>query len=191
VVLVVQEPLALVSITRYFETHHGLTIDGNIEARLQDDQGTGFEEVVLLALTEPLQDGPKLKDIFEFHCPIPKWANLTARIVTRTSTGAFENFDSIHARPKLPTIGVAFYAKNLEDIKTWLESGGADWCVPGTLMGPDLMAWVQLSNGKRLLLVIQAKCHSWGNIDTLRAEATAGAIRSLIPKRFFAPKVCK
>lgn len=186
----VEEPLALVSIVRYFESRH-LTLSGNIRRRLQDDKGTAFEELVLLAVTKLLRDGQRLKDVFQFHHQTPSWARCTARIVTRTSSGDFEGFDIVDDKPLLPSHGVAFYAKGPDDVKRWLESGQAGWCVPGTLMGPDLMAWLRLSNGKALLLVIQAKCYFTGNKDTVSAEVTAKAIQSLIPRNFFASLVCR
>jgi len=186
----VEEPLALVSIVRYFESRH-LTLSGNIRKRLQDDKGTAFEELVLLAVTKLLRDGQRLKDVFKFHNQTPSWARCTAQIVTRTSSGDFEEFDIVDGRPLLPSRGVAFYAKGPDDVKRWLESGQTGWCLPGTLMGPDLMAWLRLSNGKALLLVIQAKCHFTGNKDTLSAENTADAIQSLIPSTFFASLVSR
>ena len=57
-------------------------------------------------------------------------------------------------------------------------------------MGPDLMARLRLSDGRLLLLVIQAKCRSTGNIDTVNADVTASAIWSLIPGAFFCSLVC-
>jgi hypothetical protein len=186
----VEEPLALVSIMRYFESRH-LTLDGNIRARLQDNQGTAFEEAALLAITKLLRDGEELRNIFQFHERTPSWARCAGQIVTRTSSGDYKPFDIIDDKPVLPSTGVAFYAEYPEDVKWWLESGETGWCVPGNRMGPDLMTWLRLSNGRLLLLVIQAKCHLAGNIDTLRASATAQAIRSLIPSGFFASLVCK
>lgn len=53
-------------------------------------------------------------------------------------------------------------------------------------MGPDLMTWLRLDDGKYLLLIIQAKCHFSGNKDTVTADVAAKAIRSLIPDNFFA-----
>jgi hypothetical protein len=187
----VEEPLALVSIVRYFESQH-LTLSGNIRKRLQNDKGTAFEELVLLAITKLLRDGRRLKDVFQFHNQTPGWACCTARVVTRTSSGDFKDFDIVDGRqPLLPSHGVAVYAKGPDDVKRWLESGQAGWCLPGTLMGPDLMAWLRLSNGKALLLVIQAKCYFTGNKDTVSAEVTAKAIQSLIPRNFFASLVCR
>ncbi|CAG8719929.1 11572_t:CDS:2, partial [Acaulospora colombiana] len=81
---------------------------------------------------------------------------------------------------------VSLSAKGPQEVKKWIENGNAGWCIPGESMGPDLMTWLHLSNGKYLLLVIQAKCHFSGNKDTITAEATADAIRSLIPDKFFA-----
>jgi len=184
----IEEPLALVSIVRYFEKQH-LSLDRNIWRRLQDDKGTAFEELLLLAVTRLLRDGRCLKDIFQFHPTTPDWASETARIVTRNSSGDLEHFSIVDAQPLASSYGISFYAKNPEDVKLWLERGEAGWCLPGTRMGPDLMARLQLSNGRIVLLAIQAKCFFTGNKETLTAVVTAKAIRSLIPSKFFAPMV--
>ena len=63
-------------------------------------------------------------------------------------------------------------------VTCWLKDGQAGWCIPGNMMGPDLMARL-LINGKRVLMVIQAKCRTTGNKDkTMSANATAEAIIS-------------
>lgn len=52
----VEEPLALVSIVRYFESRH-LTLSGNIRKRLQDDQGTAFEDLSFWLLRSSCEMG--------------------------------------------------------------------------------------------------------------------------------------
>ena len=65
------------------------------------------------------------------------------------------------------------------------SSSEAAWCIPGNLMGPYLMARSQLSNGRTLLLAVQAKCHISGNLNTVSSHVFASAIQSLVPKQFF------
>lgn len=183
-----QEPLPLISIIRYFGSHRR-TLDHTLHKQFQDNQGVGFEETVLLAISKLLRNGKPLSEIFEFHPSTPGWAHSTAKIVTRTSSGDFVQFDLPDGESIAPSTGVAFHAETLDEVKNWLESGDTGWCIPGNLMGPDLMTWLRLSDGKLLLLVIQAKCYFSGNVDTLKAEDTAKALRSLIPDNFFAATV--
>ena len=103
--------------------------------------------------------------------------------MARNSSGSFEAFAI--DKPKTIRPLFAFSAKSSEDVQQWLESGEAAWCIPGNLMGPDLMARIQLRNRRTLVLVVQAKCHISGNLDTVSSHVSASAIRSLVPKRFF------
>lgn len=183
----VEEPLALISIVRYFERNHR-TLSGNIWNRFKDDKGTAFEELTLLAITKLLQGGRPLGEVFEFHPSISPWAGRTAQVVARTSDG-FENFTIVNDQLFPPSRGIAFYAEGPKDVKQWLESGEAGWCRPGPSMGPDLMVRLRLDDKEVILLVIQAKCYFSGNKETLTASVTAKAIRSLIPRNFFASMV--
>ena len=177
----VEEPLAIISIIQYFRSK-GHTLEGSIRDRLQDKQGMALEEAVLLALTRLLQGKRMLKSIFEFCRPSPPWARCEAQIVARGTSGKFQPF-SIDD-PSSISSALACNAQTMEDVAHWLREGKEAWCIPGNLMGPDLMARVKLDNGKFLLLVIQGKCHTTGS-EHLRATVAADAIRSLDPSRYF------
>ena len=183
--ITIEEPLVLISIMRYFESNY-CTLES--QRRLQDAQGVESEGAVLLAMTRLLQDQRQLRSIVEFYGESPSWAGCTAQIVARTSSGNFEAFAIDNLTIMRSTF--AFSAKSPKDVKCWLESGEAGWCIPGNLMGPDLMTRIRLSNGRLLVLVIQAKCHAAGNVDTGSARVLVAAIRSLIPSRFFHSLVC-
>jgi hypothetical protein len=186
----IKEPLSLVSIMRYLESKN-LTIDGTIRSRFQADQGGAFEDIVLLAITRALQGGKALKDVFQFYGSPPKWAEEPARVVAQTASGCFKNFDMVTEQPVTPSTGIVVSAPSLQDVTNWVYDGGAGWCIPGNRMGPDLMTWLELNNGKHLLLVIQAKCHLFGSSENITANATDAAIRSVIPHRFFASLVSR
>ena len=178
----VEEPLALLGITRFFETNYR-DLGSSISRRFDDNKGTAFEEIVLLVMTSLLQNQRNLSDIVMFHNDPPPWAHRTAQIVARNASGVFEPFSL--ERPMDLASRYAFSADGPKDVKQWLENGVSGWCLPGRYMGPDLLARLKFSNGESLLLLIQAKCHSSSNIDTIRADVTAAAIRSLIPDNFF------
>lgn len=128
-------------------------------------------------------------NILEFQNPVPGWANYKAQIVARSSN-EFVDFDIITEQTDSPGTGIAINAQGVDKVKSWLERGEAGWCLPGDLMGPDLMAQVRLENGDIILLVIQAKCHMFGNIETTTGEVTADAILLLIPSTWFQSTVC-
>ena len=80
--------------------------------------------------------------------------------------------DIINGNPIQPSAGAIYHAKNLNNIKDWITSKWTTWCIPGPYMGrmslgPDLLAWLRLDDGKLLLLLIQAKCYLEENIRHL------------------------
>ncbi|KAH9007945.1 hypothetical protein EDB83DRAFT_2323523 [Lactarius deliciosus] len=93
--------------------------------------------------------------------------------------------DITTGNPALPAMGVTYHAKHPSDVKHWITSKQSTWCTPGTLMGPDLLTWLLLDDGKLLLLLIQAKCYLEGNTNTLASQVTAKAIHSLNTKTFY------
>lgn len=87
------EPLALVSIMRYFESNN-LSLAKSVRERLQNNYGKAFEDIVLLTITRLFQNGQKLSNVFDFHNSIPAWANRTAIIVAQASSGDFHQIQS-------------------------------------------------------------------------------------------------
>ena len=192
----IKEPLALVSITRYLEIRDD-SVDEHIRAALQrslDDsgKGVGFERAIILALTRLLQDGNKtLQDILQFHGDKPSWADKTVQIVVQTSASDFQPFSMITDKPVVPSSGITYHARDLQTVHNWVQKGGPGWCIPGALMGPDLLVWVRLCDKKILLLAIQAKCYFTGNNTTLTPSTALDAIRSITPCNFWQSSVCK
>jgi hypothetical protein len=180
--VIVEELMALVGILRYFEAE-GFTIDRDIRARMQSAKGSAFKEAVLLSCTRLFRVGPRLSDIFSFEGDVPDWAHQRAHIVSQKGQ-ELEVSDIVNENLILPSPGVAYYAKNPNDVKDWIISKRSMWCIPGRYMGPDLLAWLRLDDGK-LLLLIQAKCYLEGNIDTLVPKVTSKAIQSLNTDNFY------
>ena len=176
--ITIDEPLALMSVIRYFESH-AYSLVQHVRRGLREDKGTAMEEAVVLAMTTLLQNKRPLGSILTFRRKSP-WDSLTAQIVARKSSGSFEDFptDSLRVNP-------TFYAKGPDDVRHWLESREEAYCIPGNLMGPDMITRIRLSNGDVVSLFIQVKCHLTGNIKTLDAAVSAHAIRSLVPAKFF------
>jgi hypothetical protein len=164
----IDEPLALVGVMRFFDDRD-ITLEGDIQASLQDDKGTIFQEAVLFAITKLLQNKRELKDIFEFQRRYPAWARRSAQVVSQVHPNDFRPFDIATSEPVTSFDGVAFCARDPEDVKQWITGRRkAGWCVPGEQMGPDMMTWLRLDDGKLLLLVVQVKRHL---SDTFTAES--------------------
>ena len=181
----VAEPLALIGIFHYFRQSH-LPLDADIRDHVRVNQGEAFEEALLLSYTSLFRSGARLDKIFDFHGKTPNWARQKAFIVARDSRGAFHHFDIITSDPIVPYTGVSSVATEPADVEAWLRNVPTGWCLPGVRMGPDLMAWLQLADGKMLLLLIQAKCYFSGNKGgTLEAGVVAAAVHSLTPKHFY------
>ena len=116
------------------------------------------------------------------------WAHQRGYVVSRKGQ-ELEVSDIVNGNPVIPSAGVAYYAENPNDVKDWITSKQNIWCIPGRYMGPDLLAWLRLEDGKLLLLLIQAKCYLEGNIDTLVPRATSKAIQSLSTDKFYTASV--
>ena len=175
----IEEPLALMGITQYFASS-GYSLESHVRKLSRDNQGTALEEAVILGMTRLLQNKRSLGSFLTFYKKSP-WGALTAQIVAPNSSGGYDDFrvDGLFSNP-------AFKAKRPEDVKNWLERRKEVYCIPGNRMGPDLITRVRLSDGEVVLLFIQAKCHLSGNNET---SVSAGAIRSLVPGRFFSSLV--
>lgn len=176
------------SILRHFEGM-GLTPDDIVRKTIQDNQGLGLEEAVLLSCTRLFRQGARLDHVFQFYGDVPEWAKQSASIVTQTGDNNFAVFDFHSAEPVSPSASIAFHAKTPKDVANWVRSMDKGWCIPSTMMGPDLMSWMRLDDGRLLLLVVQIKCHLSGDKSTLHSNVTAEAIQSLIPRSFFSSLV--
>jgi hypothetical protein len=188
--VLVEEPIALISILRHFGQAGRIAHD-IVGDTLEDNQGAAFQEAVLLGLTRIFRNGRRLDEAFKFQGETPDWARQSALIVTKNN-GTLEEFDIdiASAHPAVPSVGIAVYANSPKDIENWFKSMRPGWCLPSKYMGPDLMAWLRLADGKLLLLLLQAKCYLSGNKDgTLSAAVTAHAIGSLDYKKFFSSLV--
>jgi hypothetical protein len=187
----VAEPLALTSIFHYFKRVN-LPMESDIRNRMDTAQGLAFEEALLVSYTTLFRNGARLDEVFTFHGPTPTWARQKAIIVASDTRGVLHPFDIITSDPIVPSTGVSLIATDPKEVEAWLKNVPTGWCLPGKLMGPDLMAWLLLEDGKLLLLLIQGKCFISGNKDgTLKASVIADAIRSLTPSNFYVTVVSK
>jgi hypothetical protein len=173
--VMIDEPLGLIGAMHFFDQRK-ITLEGDIPARPQDDKGTMFQEAVLFAITKLLQNKQRLKNIFEFQWECPAWAYRSAQVVSHLHPGDFRPFGITASEPVTTFDGVVFCARDPEDVKRWITGGReAGWCVPGEDMGPDMMTWLRLDDGKLVLLVVQVKRHLSDDRDAFTAESIASS----------------
>ncbi|CAG7849790.1 SubName: Full=Uncharacterized protein {ECO:0000313/EMBL:CCA72955.1} [Serendipita indica DSM 11827] len=182
------EPLALVSICRHIMD--GPSLSSLIRIHLELNPGKGFEVLVMVALTQLLQNQFSMENLFDFHQERPQWSSLTAQILLQTA-GVHTDYDSILHDRIFNDQGLPFEAKTPEDVINWLTMDTSPaWCIPDQSMGPDLMTRVKLSNGGTILIAIQAKCWGIGGSDKamLSKDTTEHAIWSVTPSEWFSNK---
>ncbi|KAG8815944.1 hypothetical protein FRC17_000529 [Serendipita sp. 399] len=161
----VDEPLALTSIVRYFETH-SYNPAGNLRRIPQYNNGLALENIVLYAITQFFQSWETLGSMFSFYdktCPL---ASLKV----------------------MPSSGIATKASTIDEVKAWIENSTTGWCVLDRHMGPDLLAWLELEDARRALLVIRVECDI-STVQHLTMRVNNEPIQNLDSGRFYADLV--
>jgi hypothetical protein len=188
----ISEPLALVSLVKWFQGQGGFRLESGIRVRLADpdSRGSAFEELMVLYITKQFRHLTRIDSIFEFHGTKPAWVSQTAQLVHRVNGNEFEPVDLDTQQPFTPCTGVTYYASTVEEVIQWLTKSAAGWCLPGDLFGPDFLAWILLSSGEQALVMGQDKYCLSGNVDSVTAETSTKAVRSLTPGHWFKKAVC-
>jgi hypothetical protein len=187
----ISEPLALVSLVRWFHDQPGFSLENGIRSRLADpaSRGSAFEELMVFYFTKKFRQPTCINEVFQFYGTQPDWASQTAQLVCSVH-GSYKPVDLDTREPLIPATGVARYASSPNEVIQWLEDPSAGWCLPGDMGGPDLLAWLSLSSGKRVLLMVQEKSYLSGNRHTVFAKTAAEAVHSLTTDRLFHTSVC-
>jgi hypothetical protein len=183
-----EELVAHISILCHFKKE-GYTLDNNVQAHMQCAQGHALEEAILLSCTKLFQQGVHLDQVFQFHGEMPEWAYQGALIMTQLNGGTLKVFDIPNENPVVPSADLAYFAQGSKDVEHWIKSKDAGWCLPSSYMGPNLMVWLCLDDEQLLLVLFQVKCYLNGNIHTIPAKITVGAIQSLSPKNILSKLV--
>jgi hypothetical protein len=182
------EPLAFLSIVRWFETQIDISLEANLRLRLADEElrGHACEWMVILFLVRTFCRPTVLSSVFKFHGTVPKWADMPAQMVARMEDGEVV-VNVLENPPRYPSLGVVYYANTIEDIIRWFEDSPApSVLVPTHLFGPDVI--IKCAGG--LHLIGQTKSCLTGNINELNATTTEDAINSLNSANWFITTVC-
>jgi len=110
------EPLSFLSLMRWLQSHHPLSLESNPRTRLSipEARGQAYEEMVIRHLFRACHHGQvTFSTIFNFHTEPPSWANEPADIVARLE-GAYVPVDFLGGAPQTPSIGVAQYSNDID-----------------------------------------------------------------------------
>jgi hypothetical protein len=181
------EPLAFLSLVKWFETQPTLSLETNIGTQLgigDSSRGDAYEQLAILYLLRALDHFTTLRTVFKFHNTEPSWADEPTRIVGHIN-GAPVPVDVLGKNPENPGLGVVQYAANIKEVIQWIKNPTTAVLVPSTLFGPDVLL---SCNG--VLLMGQLKSCTVGNLHSLDSETICDALTSLHPNHWFKKAVC-
>ncbi|KAF8580915.1 hypothetical protein K439DRAFT_1619482 [Ramaria rubella] len=189
--VLINEPLALLSLGHWLESQRGFTMKEVLNLLLSQSvnhQGGGshFEDVMTFYFYTVFQKFCRLDQIFNFVSPAPDWATDKARLVayTRDKSGGygFAHLDIHHeSRPRQPSAPMATVAERREDSIAWLnDQRYVPILLPDNSMGPDHLALLEFEDGRRLWMAAQSKCQT----ATLTGLSLTKAMDSVTPPFF-------
>ena len=187
------EPLSFLSLMRWLQSHHPLSLESNLRTRLSipEARGQAYEEMVIRYLLRVCRQGQvTFSTIFNFHTKPPSWADKPANVVSRLE-GTYVPVDFLGDAPQNPSISVAHYSNNIDEILRWLQDppDGSQTTpavlVPGHLFGPDIM--IRFGD---VLGIGKCKSYQDGNGESLDATTTTKSLTSLHPDHWFKQEVC-
>jgi hypothetical protein len=185
----IDEPLALKSVLSWLLKQQK-SLQKDIWSHFDSDRGAAWERALVVCLTNLLKIPTRLGDIMEFKYPtlhnskIPLDERRARLIVGHDGS----DYNTDIGGPSMWSLDVVLKAKTPDSVRHWLEHGKEPWCRPPNAMGPDLLCWLKLDDGSRILLAVQAKCRDDAG-DMLPATELAGGIRSLTPSSYWQVRI--
>jgi len=186
----IDEPLVLKSLLSWLLAN-GKSLQQDIRIHFDYDLRAPWERALVLGLTTLLKTPRRLEEIFQFKYSIPLHGSGTplndrrAKLIVGKD-GSNYNIDI--GSPSMWSLDVVLVATAVEMVGEWLEHGIQLWCKPPREMGPDLLSWLELDDGSRILLVITAKCRiDDGNV--LDTATLADGIQSVTPSSFLKVRI--
>ena len=93
-------------------------------------------------------DGRDVCDIFDFGESVPQWAEQRSEIISiewKSGELEFHPFNYAAGIGALSAIGTK--TKRVEDTLAWLENPETLLCFPDTMMGPDIILFIDVAEG--------------------------------------------
>jgi hypothetical protein len=151
----------------------------------------GFKYEIFLAvyLLGVFTDSVSLNDVFEFSNEAPEWAHkkgvkLVASVI-RDGEKKWATVSWCGSPQVLPASSLGRPAKSWEDVVAWFEHPSTPLLFPDTLMGPDIIFFVQLASGDIICVVLQAKLYKNG----MQPHKVKKAIHATDPQSFYSHQV--
>jgi hypothetical protein len=116
------EPLAFLSLLKWFEKQPTLALETGIQLRLGEDSSCGdaYEQLVILYLLRALRYPVLFGTVFDFHRDPLSWADETTSVVGHVD-GIAVPVDVLGDHPQNPGLGVVQYAANIAEVLKWIE----------------------------------------------------------------------
>ncbi|PPR06272.1 hypothetical protein CVT24_000891 [Panaeolus cyanescens] len=189
--VVVDEPLVLLSATRWINKNHQTTYKCFAKQITQHTPtSNGFENYIAFCLDMIFSTKRTLSDVFSFCGKAPIWAEQEAELVAlhRTRLGVIEQGVVRHYACSGTSVSLGINCKSPEATSSWLDhSSYTPICFPHISMGPDLIFALKLSDGSLIWVALQAK-YSLGKSGLLSRSSLRRAMQSVTPNRFYIDK---
>ncbi|KAF8591863.1 hypothetical protein K439DRAFT_1536510 [Ramaria rubella] len=185
----VDEPLILLTLARWLDEQDGFDFEQYIDFRLKDEASRwqAFEDAVTIYLYRAFQPEVPLTEIFNFFGDIPSWAHCGATLVTFTrdaSTNLTWAPVDLSSEPRTLGCVMGCSSSNWEDVIKWLhDPEDIAVCLPDTMMGPDHLFLLRLTDGRLLFGAMQDKWHF--SKEKLSKRELQDAIKSVTPSSYY------
>lgn len=168
----VSENIVAASLTNLLDTQHRQNsipaiLNRNLSSTNAVIMGYACEDVFVYQIWKvftALEEGVKLRRVFDFCYLKPEWHNETARLIGVFRVHSPGETDSQCVPAELST-RLAWSTNNAEQTLNWFQSGKAfplriPMLKPDNNFGPDIIFGLRLGNGEELLVCVQCKCWS-------------------------------
>jgi hypothetical protein len=178
---VVDEPLIILATAHHLATHTTVRLFDHVLNRLADDAGIGtkFEEFLAVYLAHAFGPDVRLSDIFDFGENVPSWAlSEGVEFLALSSDGDHHTV----GHPMGPSSALSCDPKNAKATVDWFRKPYTAMCFPDKLLGPDLVFFIRLSDGRGLCVIVQAKFRSQSRLSEGEHD---DAVSTLITSQFY------
>ena len=188
------EPLAFLSVIKWFEAHDNTKLFAEMRLRAGDchSRGYAFENAMVLYFLRWLGTPVFLNTILHFHPKFtPSWADEKAQIQVVARLGdEYIPVNIMGEAPQNPGLCIVHYAETIDDVINWIETlnPAPAFLISSNLFGPDVLFKIKLwseSTARIVIVMAQLKSYTYGNNTTLDAQTLSNALTSLHSGHWF------
>jgi hypothetical protein len=165
---VADEPLVMMAAANqllqngYFET----TAREGLDTTHPSVAGLNYEVYLAVYLLGAFSGSVSLEEIFKFPGVAPEWARAKGvKLVTPVPGSGEGNWSQVNwsAPPQVPpTTRLGLQADDCPQVVEWFKRPSTTVLFPDKFMGPDLVCFLRLPDGKVICVVLQAKVSTEG-----------------------------